>query len=57
MKQSSFSDVEFAGKKKQTPRERFLAEIEAITPWAALVAALLPYYPKNDGRGRPPIGL
>jgi hypothetical protein len=29
----------------------------AITPWAALVAALLPYYPKGDGRGRPPVGL
>lgn len=28
-----------------------------MTPWPALVAALLPYYPKADGRGRPPIGL
>jgi IS5 family transposase len=57
MKQSSFSDAEFAHKKKQTRRDRFLAEIEAVTPWAALVAALLPYYPKGDGRGRPPVGL
>lgn len=57
MKQTSFSDVEFAGKKKVTRRERFLAEIDAATPWPALVAALLPYYPKGDGRGRPPIGL
>jgi IS5 family transposase len=57
MKQSSFSDAEFASKKKLTRRERFLAEIEAATPWAALVAALLPYYPKGDGRGRPPLGL
>lgn len=57
MKQSTFSDVEFAGKKKQTRRDRFLAEIEAVTPWPALVAALLPYYPKGDGRGRPPMGL
>lgn len=57
MKQSSFAEAEFASKKKLTRRERFLAEIEAITPWAALVAALLPYYPKGDGRGRPPIGL
>jgi IS5 family transposase len=31
MKQSSFSDVEFAGKKKKTRRDRFLAEIEAVT--------------------------
>ena len=57
MKQTSFSDVEFASKKKLTRRERFLAEIDAATPWAALVAALLPHYPKGDGRGRPPIGL
>jgi IS5 family transposase len=57
IKQSSFSEAEFAIKKKQTRRERFLAEIEVITPWAALIAALLPYYPKGDGRGRPPIGL
>ena len=57
MKQTSFSDVEFAGKKKMTRRERFLAEIDAATPWPALVAALLPYYPKGDRRGRPPIGL
>jgi len=55
--QSSFSDAEYARKKKLTRRDRFLAEIEAATPWPALVAALLPYYPKGDGRGRPPIGL
>jgi IS5 family transposase len=57
MKQTSFSDAEFASKKRLTRRERFLAEIEAATPWPALVAALLPYYPKGDGRGRPPMGL
>jgi len=57
MKQTSFSDAEFASKKRLTRRERFLAEIDAATPWPALVAALLPHYPKGDGRGRPPIGL
>lgn len=55
--QSSFSDAEYARKKKLTRRDRLLAEIEAATPWPALVAAILPYYPKGDGRGRPPIGL
>lgn len=57
MRQTSFSEAEFASKKKLTRRERFLAEIEAAIPWPALIAALLPYYPKGDGRGRPPIGL
>ncbi|MES7707471.1 transposase, partial [Cutibacterium acnes] len=43
-------------KKKQTRRERFLAQIEAATPWAQLVAVIEPHYPKGN-RGRPPIGL
>jgi IS5 family transposase len=57
MKQATFSDAEFANKKKQTRRDRFLSEIEAATPWPELLAALLPYYPKGEGRGRPPVGL
>lgn len=55
--QSSFSDLEYAAKKKQTRRDRFLAEIEALTPWAALVAEIEPFYPKGAGRGRPPMGV
>jgi len=55
--QSSFSELEYAAKKKVTRRDRFLAEIEAVTPWTELVAALEPFYPKGEGRGRPPIGL
>jgi transposase, IS5 family len=55
--QSSFSELEYATKKKVRRRDRFLAEIEAVTPWTELVAALEPFYPKSEGRGRPPIGL
>lgn len=55
--QSSFTDLEYAAKKKLTRRDRFLAEIDAVTPWAALAAELEPFYPKGKGRGRPPIGL
>ena len=40
-----------------TRRDRFLAEIEAMTPWGELVAAIERHYPKCGGRGRPPIGL
>ncbi|MDH1629548.1 hypothetical protein [Pseudomonas mosselii] len=32
MSQMSFSDFEHAGKRKQTRRERFLAEMEQIVP-------------------------
>ena len=55
--QSSFSELEYAAKKKQTRRDRFLAEIEAVTPWLAMVSELEAFYPKGEGRGRPPIGL
>ncbi len=55
--QASFSDLEYAAKKKQTRRDRFLAQLDALTPWAALVAAIEPFYPTGRGAGRPPIGL
>ena len=55
--QSSFSDVEYASKKKLTRRDRFLAQIETVTPWQELAQVIEPFYPRGDGRGRPPIGL
>jgi IS5 family transposase len=54
--QGSFSQAEYAGKKKQTRRDRFLAEMEQVVPWARLVERLRPLYPKGE-RGRPPVGL
>lgn len=55
--QTSFSEWEYAGKKKETRRDRFLAEIDTITPWSALEQTVAPFYPKRGGRGRPPLGL
>ena len=55
-KQLSFAHAEYAGKKKVTRRERFLAEMERTVPWARLVALIEPHYP-NGKRGRPPIGV
>lgn len=54
--QSSFSDLKYASKKKLTRRDRFLGQIEAVTPWAALEAQIAPHYPQGEGRGRRPIG-
>jgi IS5 family transposase len=54
--QTSFSQAEFADKKKITRREKFLARMEEIIPWPALLAVIEPFYPKGE-RGRPPIGL
>ena len=34
--QKSFSDLEYAAKKKLTRRDLFLAEIESVTPWSML---------------------
>src|ERR1700752_3200341 len=52
----SFSQSEYASKKKQTRRDKFLAEMEQVVPWVRLVDRLQPLYPKGE-RGRPPIGL
>ncbi|NBO42664.1 MAG: IS5 family transposase [Betaproteobacteria bacterium] len=56
MKQKSFSELEYLSKKRVTRRDRFLSEIERITPWAALIADIQPLYPEGS-RGRPPRGL
>jgi transposase, IS5 family len=54
--QTTFAHAEFAAKKKTTRREKFLARMEEVIPWAKLVAVIEPHYPKGR-RGRPPIGL
>lgn len=54
--QPSFAQVEFAAKQKVTRRERFLARMEELIPWAKLLAVIEPHYPKGE-RGRPPLGL
>ena len=47
MKQTSFSDLEYADKTKVTRRDRLLGEIDAVTPWSALVASIEPRYRKG----------
>ncbi len=56
MKQISFSEVEFEGKKRTTRREVFLSEMEKVTPWAEVLEVIGPHYPKGK-RDRPPVGL
>jgi IS5 family transposase len=55
--QVSFSELEYVSKKKVTRRDRFLGQIEALTPWSELIREIEPFYPRGEGRGRPPIGL
>ena len=54
--QLSFAQEEYARKKKTTRRDKFLAEMNRVVPWARLVELILPHYPKGK-RGRPPIGI
>jgi IS5 family transposase len=57
MSQRSFASAEYAMKKKRTRREKFLAEMERIVPWARLIAVIEPLYPKSGRVGRQPIGV
>ncbi|SOS31086.1 transposase (plasmid) [Pseudomonas syringae pv. cerasicola] len=52
MKQMTFADAEYAGKRKQTRKELFLIEMDQVVPWKGLIALIEPYYPKGEG-GRP----
>ncbi len=54
--QPRFSQAEFADKKKITRREKFLSRMEAVIPWAKLLAVIEPFYFKGQ-RGRTPVGL
>ena len=57
MKQTSFAGLEYAGKKRKTRREKFLAEMERVVPWQRLIGLIEPHYPSSGHVGRPPIGV
>lgn len=56
MNQLTFGDADFAGKGKTTRKERFLAEMEQVVPWQALLRLIKPVYPEA-GNGRRPYEL
>ena len=53
-KQLGFADYEQSTAKKRTKRERFLAEMEAVVPWKALIDLIEPHYPKTSSKGGRP---
>lgn len=55
IRQSTFADIEAAARNKETRKERFLREMEAIVPWQDLIQLIEPFYPK--GTRRPTCGL
>jgi hypothetical protein len=51
MRQPTFGDPEYEGKKLKTRREIFLERMDGLIPWSMLEERIRPYYPKA-GRGR-----
>ena len=49
--QLSFASLDFAGKKKRTKRDEFLAEMAAVVPWSVLESLIEPHYPKVGPQG------
>ena len=51
--QLTFGDAEDLGERKQTRREVFLAGLDHVVPWKALLRQIEPHYPKMGRPGRP----
>ena len=56
-RQTTFAEAGFEAYYKPTRRERFLTDLDQVVPWQELCALIEPVYPKNDGAGRPTVGL
>src|ERR1051326_5423929 len=50
--QHTFAGLAWDGKKKRTRREQFLGEMNAVIPWAELIAIIEPHYPTGQGGRR-----
>ena len=56
MKQTTFASVAWEKKGKVTRREHFLAEMDRVVPWQAILALIEPHYPKA-GNGTQPMPM
>ena len=54
--QPSFSEVEYAGRRRVPKREEFLTRMDAVVPWQEWLGLIEPHYYSNK-RGRRPVGL
>jgi IS5 family transposase len=54
--QQTFTDIEYAQRKRTGRREKFLDAMDAIIPRAAFEETVRPFYPKNGQRGSPSKG-
>jgi IS5 family transposase len=56
-KQKTFTDMEYAQRKRTVRREKFLDAMDAVIPRAAFEETIKSVYPKSGLRGRPPKGI
>ena len=56
MKQQTFSDVEYRGRKRKAKREEFFEIMDEIIPWKEWVSVIIPFYPRGK-RSRRPKGI
>ncbi len=56
MSQQSFSPLDYAHKMKQTKRDKFPTEMDAVVPWDRLTALIKPHYPRTPALSRTPDG-
>lgn len=56
MNQQTFSDIEYANRRKKTKREEFLESMDKIIPWSHWIDLISKNYPSGK-RGRPPRGI
>ncbi|MFM7265980.1 MAG: IS5 family transposase, partial [Cyanobium sp.] len=50
----AYGDYEQTTARKRTRRERFLAQMQAVVPWKALIDLIEPHYPKAGSKGGRP---
>ena len=55
-RQQTFTDIEYANRKRRTKMDEFLDAMDAIIEWPEWCALVEPYYPLGE-RGRPPRGV
>jgi IS5 family transposase len=56
MKQLSFTDIEYAGRRRAARRETFLGIMDGLIRWDYWVGEIRPHYPSGQ-RGRRPRGI
>lgn len=55
--QLSFTDLEYAGRRRVTRRDAFLEQMDQTVPWGEWIAVIEPFYPASSGPGRPRIAV